>query len=695
MATKEELKSKLGQLLEQRRAERAEALAPVQAQIEQIKELIAAGDTRQAYRVFEELPILDQLAISLTPGVGDALAVFETGEFGARAGERFEQDDILGGIGNVALSGLSGISLLPIVGPLGDVAKTGLQSLTRVAKVDPEMPAGGGGSTAELIPNEYTGTKSLGVPGLISPNRAALAEMDNKPMKLESLVAQLRKKVPNKEGELRMLGLLDENNDIAPVARKYFAGQQKITPQALDQYLSFSQRPALNVVRPARSDYESPGYDDIDKTTEVQRIYEVEGVNTSLARNKHFSGQGYTKDIAFDSTDGSDGIMRVGRIQSDYDQMLRKEADKAKNSAMFNTKDPAARKKEMAEINPFRLPDKITELPSFSDDKAGVAKLRKLMEEFNANVEKRNRIMNERLAPLYGAGVRPTTDYQRLPNIRPNEVKAQAKELDRKNLTLRGEMGHVIDDMEDQLFENAEYIGSDFRRGYKDLVRTLAIDKLPRAARLIAEREINYDRDALVATPRDADQFDIPSSVDLDPQYYRFTNKKLDLDLMPSFDIDESIKKLDEMKKSVSDIDIEANRFFNLNKPKLDPYATAGGKKTKSYVLPVRNLMNEALHNDATDILRFQSRAPLEREGGKESALLMAHYDNALKEAEKVVKEIVGNDTDLPYVTKGADYLDVNMDAIRDYLVKTGKDGKISAFKSGGLVDIDSLLNNL
>ena len=143
MATKEELKSRLGQVLEQRRAERAEAIAPVQAQIEQIKELIAAGDTHQAYRVFEELPILDQLAIALSPGVGDALAVFETGEFGTRAGERFEQDDILGGLGNIALSGLSGISLLPIVGPVADVAKTGLQSLTRVSRVADDMPGGG------------------------------------------------------------------------------------------------------------------------------------------------------------------------------------------------------------------------------------------------------------------------------------------------------------------------------------------------------------------------------------------------------------------------------------------------------------------------------------------------------------------------------------------------------------------------
>jgi DNA-binding protein H-NS len=58
MATKEKPQSKLGQTLEKRRAERAEAIAPVQEKIDQIKELIAAGDTRQAYRIFEELPIL-------------------------------------------------------------------------------------------------------------------------------------------------------------------------------------------------------------------------------------------------------------------------------------------------------------------------------------------------------------------------------------------------------------------------------------------------------------------------------------------------------------------------------------------------------------------------------------------------------------------------------------------------------------
>ena len=126
MATKEEFKASV-QRLKDLQASRKESGAQARAEIQA---LIDAGDTRGAYRRFEELPILDQLAISLTPGIGDALAVFETGEFGTRAGERFEQDDTLGGLGNIALSGLSAASTLPVIGALPTVAKT----LTRVGK---------------------------------------------------------------------------------------------------------------------------------------------------------------------------------------------------------------------------------------------------------------------------------------------------------------------------------------------------------------------------------------------------------------------------------------------------------------------------------------------------------------------------------------------------------------------------------
>ena len=692
MATKREFLDSIKRLeasVASRKASSAEAQA-------KITELISKGKNREAYRVFEELPIMDQIALSVTPGFGDALAAFEVGEFKTRAGERFEQDDTLGGLGNLALSGLAGASLLPIVGPVAGAAGKVGKSLGRVAKTDLDMPAGCGSYSD--IPNEYVGTRpdDLGDgfgfqpgTGLISPNRAALEKMATKPLKLDTLVSQLRKAAPNKEGELRMLGLLDEKNQVTPLARQYFTGQPKVTPKALDQFLSQKQKTALNIVRPVKRNYESPGYGDIDAETEVQRIYQVEGVKNALAKGKHYGGLGFTDDIAFDSTDydAVKGVLRVGRIQSDYDKMLKIEGEKGTSSALFDETD-AAKKRKISEegINPFELPDRITEFPKFSSDKAGADKLRDLMKKFNENVQLKNKIMNERLAPIYEAGIRPTTDFKKLPNIRPKEIKQQAKRLDEQNLLIRNQIGDTIDEIENKLFKDSDFIGSDFRKGERDLIRKFDIDKLPRAARLIAERELNYQN------------LPIPSAgfekVTLDPQYYRFTNKEVSLDLSPSFDIEKSIEYLDTQKANASGVDLDANLNFNINKPKLDPYATAGAKKTKSYVLPVRNLMNESLQNPNIKTLVLEGLEPLRREGGGSSKVLESYYKNAQKEAIKVVNEIA-KDTDLLFVKRIDDDIEIDIDSIRQYLKDTGQKPKISAFKTGGAVKIQSLLDNL
>ena len=90
MATKQEFLDSIKRL-EDRVASRKESSAVAQAKI---TELISEGKNREAYRVFEELPLMEQIALSVTPGFGDALAAFEVGEFSTRAGERFEQDTI-------------------------------------------------------------------------------------------------------------------------------------------------------------------------------------------------------------------------------------------------------------------------------------------------------------------------------------------------------------------------------------------------------------------------------------------------------------------------------------------------------------------------------------------------------------------------------------------------------------------------
>ena len=65
-----------------------------------------------------------------------------------------------------------------------------------------------------------------------------------------------------------------------------------------------------------------------------------------------------------------------------------------------------------------------------------------------------------------------------------------------------------------------------------------------------------------------------------------------------------------------------------------------------------------------------------------------------IDETIKVVNEIKG-DADLFVVKRFDDDIEIDIDSIREYLKNTGKEAKISAFKSGGLANIDLLLNNL
>ena len=331
MIAKKKEKTKLGQVLEQRQAKRAEALAPVQEKIDQITQLIEEGDTRQAYRIFEELPILDQLALSLTPVVGDALAVYETGEFGTRAGERFEQDDILGGIGNVALSGLSAASTIPFFGAIPTVAKT----FTKAAKVADDIPGGGGGSLVEKAPNEYRGAKPDNVTiGLKSPYLEALRKMNpTKERELKSLVTRLIKDNPSKVGELRALDVIE---DIKPgkfsgdrivlttEIQKYFPNPNKVTAGGLDLYMSAKMGDALTMRTAFEEINKSAG---LAGPNSVERLYGVRGLELKK-RNDHtskfFDEKNPDNTIAFDNVQRDGDILRVNRLQSDYGEELSK-----------------------------------------------------------------------------------------------------------------------------------------------------------------------------------------------------------------------------------------------------------------------------------------------------------------------------------------------------------------------------------
>ena len=213
--------------------------------LEKLKTAASEGNIREAYREFEELPIVDQLAISISPGVGDALAVYEVGEFAQRGSESLEEDSFLGALGNYGLSALAAASLIPIFRFF-----RGARAIKSVPKAEPKL-------LEDLEPTKVVeeATKDVPIPKVEEFKPLSLDEQmypgtifDNKieypadfpqpnfaTKGLTSKAAKFvntSKKLPNQgkaqafinamtkggvsKGELRLLNVIDETGEIHP-----------------------------------------------------------------------------------------------------------------------------------------------------------------------------------------------------------------------------------------------------------------------------------------------------------------------------------------------------------------------------------------------------------------------------------------------------------------------------------------------
>tara|TARA_R100001082_G_scaffold82671_1_gene49507 strand:- start:239 stop:2251 length:2013 start_codon:yes stop_codon:yes gene_type:complete len=279
---------------------------------------IADGKMREAYRTFEELPIADQIAVSLSPGVGDALAVYEVGEFGARAKKNLQEDDLLGALGNTSLSALSGISLIPLFRVLRGargVTKSGAKALDTPTKAKPpvgdplqlsapkvqevvdevELP--------EVIPFQKKFapelTYQLDPTGTIAMQSKArnflhghfgkIGKLDN--ASIDEWIEGFKKAgVP--EGELRILNILDQFNEPNQKLLNELAGQEKISKGFLDNYMARQQRDALQVrnAPPGQLEGASAEYlNKASKATQQQKLYFVRGAGDQRGRTKHYT----------------------------------------------------------------------------------------------------------------------------------------------------------------------------------------------------------------------------------------------------------------------------------------------------------------------------------------------------------------------------------------------------------------------
>ena len=280
---------------------------------------IAAGNIREAYRDFEELPIVDQIAVSISPGVGDAIAAFEVGEFGRRAKTNIQDQDRLGAAGNIALAGLAGLSLVPLFrflrGAKG-VTKSGTKVAEAPKKTDkppveeplqlsapkdqPEI------ELPEVLPFVTKPAKDLAYqtaqPALPLQSKARKflhghykkLDSDINELSPEDWVKTLTN--PNNEiplGELRILNVLDELNEIHPKLIKEAAGSEKISKGFLDNYMERQQRDALQIRNAPPENLESRKANFVRpelRTSAQEKLYFVRGAGEQRTRKDHYAG---------------------------------------------------------------------------------------------------------------------------------------------------------------------------------------------------------------------------------------------------------------------------------------------------------------------------------------------------------------------------------------------------------------------
>ena len=234
-----------------------------------IKKQIDAGNIREAYKTYETLPLKDQIAISLSPIVGDALAAFEVGEFGRRARTNIQEDDKLGAAGNIALTGLAGLSLIPLLRFLRGAKAVG-KTATKVAEApkktdkppvdeplqlsapkDPPLP--------KVEPFQPKGIDEISYntlqPSINLNSKARKWVNGYHPKSLGKKVQELPPQewvnklidagIPT--GELRLLNIIDESKDIHPKFLNETAGSNKVSRGFLDDYMARQQRDAIQM----------------------------------------------------------------------------------------------------------------------------------------------------------------------------------------------------------------------------------------------------------------------------------------------------------------------------------------------------------------------------------------------------------------------------------------------------------------
>jgi hypothetical protein len=355
--------------------------------LEKLKTAASEGNIREAYREFEELPIVDQLAISISPGVGDALAVYEVGEFAQRGSESLEEDSFLGALGNYGLSALAAASLIPIFRFFRG-ARAIKSAPTEEIKLLPDLePTKVVEEATKDVPiPKVEEFKPLSLdeqmyPGTMFDNKAierASPDLVNKGLTSKAAkFVNTSKKLPNQgkaqafinaikksgvpEGEMRLLNLIDETGEIHPKLMNELEirnPQGKITRQRLANYIKSNQQGALSRRRVNENQFANQvsGSGSTGVSAVKENTYHVRGLDRKKQFDHYSSIDEHKDNFVFDSIAdfdfravdnlanpdpiadaarsfiGGDNLLNVARIQSDYAEELGELASKNKSN---------------------------------------------------------------------------------------------------------------------------------------------------------------------------------------------------------------------------------------------------------------------------------------------------------------------------------------------------------------------------
>ena len=349
--------------------------------LENLKKAASEGKIREAYRDFEELPFVDQLAISVSPGIGDALAAFEVGEFSARGAKNIEDKDFLGATGNYALAGLSFASLYPLlrlfrgakalkaIDPVVDTpalpAKIETTEVVEEAVKDVPVPKVEEFKPLSLDEMSFTGTLTGSGIGKYQGLTSKAAKFINTNKKLPnqtSIVTYINalKKGGVSNGELKLLNLIDEFGDVNEKLLNEINSSNpldKITKQRLARYIKENQRSIdkggiqkrmvsdRELEAPRRLTSQNERY--LSNETEFTYHLPKDKYERGSYLGRHYSGHPdheahYVFDAAADLemptyvrpssskitgpakpiVDKGDKVLNLGRIQSDYSKEL-------------------------------------------------------------------------------------------------------------------------------------------------------------------------------------------------------------------------------------------------------------------------------------------------------------------------------------------------------------------------------------